>query len=239
MDRRKEERPDSPDRRDFPRPPLVLNLLILALGLMLAGTAYLHDKSLERRFRDIFVRGASAPAEIRTIRQQLSKMELEGDVLKRELNSRLSAVKSRRSNNFYLSIDTSRKQFGLYLGSDLVREAQASVGPPATFRTPIGTWSFPPLKGSSRVKAKYHDFSWRVQPWVYAMNGQPIPEERPRIPNALGRYVIELENDYLIHTPPSPESPLKGPKPGSFMVPEEIMRAIWPRVEQGMPVYVF
>ena len=50
------------------------------------------------------------------------------------------------------------------------------------------------------------------------------------MPNGLGRYVIFLPNSYVIHSPPPPDSPLQGPKPGSFMVPEADLAAIWPRI---------
>jgi hypothetical protein len=71
------------------------------------------------------------------------------------------------------------------------------------------------------------------------MNQQPQPSELKRVPNGVGQYIIELPNGYLIHSEPSPDSPLKGPKPGSFMVPAETLHAIWPRVREGTRVYVF
>jgi hypothetical protein len=60
------------------------------------------------------------------------------------------------------------------------------------------------------------------------------------IDGGLGQYVIFLGNGYVIHTPPSEESPLKGAKPGSYMVSDDVMRAIWPRIHKGKtPVYIF
>lgn len=238
-ERRKEERPESEDRREFPRPPLALNLILLALGTLLAVVAFAHNRSMERRFHDVMLRGAETPREIRRIRDELSRMDLTGEALKRELASRTAAIKSKQSSQFYLSIDTQRKMFGLYYGVDLVREAPLTVGPPTNVRTPNGSWSFPPLKGSFRVERKYEGLTWKVPEWVYAMSRQPLPAEPQRVPNGLGEYVIELPNNYLIHSPPSPESPLKGPKPGSFMVPAETLRAIWPRVKEGTRVYIF
>ncbi|HXM76073.1 MAG TPA: hypothetical protein VN971_04800, partial [Thermoanaerobaculia bacterium] len=55
----------------------------------------------------------------------------------------------------------------------------------------------------------------------------------------LGRYVIVLSEDAVIHSPPPPESPLKGVKPGSFLVPEADLAAIWKRVGPRTRVYVF
>lgn len=238
-ERRKEHRPDSEDRRDFPRPPLLLNLILLALGILLAVVAYAHNRKMETQFQKVMLRGAETPREIRRIRDELSRMDLTGDALRRELASRTAAIKSKQASQFYLSIDTQRKLFGLYYGVDLVREAPLTIGPPTTVKTAEGTWSFPPLKGSVAVERKYEGLTWKVPAWVYALNKQPLPSEPARVENGLGEYVIELPNDYIIHSPPSPESPLKGPKPGSFMVPAETLHAIWPRVKEGTRVYIF
>lgn len=238
-ERRKEDRPEGEDRRDFPRPPLALNLVLLLLGVALAIVAYAHNQKTEQQFKKVMLRGADTSAEIRRIREELSRMDLSGEALKRELESRTSAIKSKQASQFYISIDTQQRMFGLYYGVDLVREAPLTVGPPANVRTPEGSWSFPALKGSFAVERKHEGLSWKVPAWVYALHKQPVPPEPPRIPNGIGEYVIELPNDYLIHSEPAAESPLKGPKPGSFMVPAETLRAIWPRVKAGTRVYIF
>ena len=48
-----------------------------------------------------------------------------------------------------------------------------------------------------------------------------------------------LPDNYVIHSPPPAKSPLHGPKPGSFMVPEADMAAIWPRISTATRVYIF
>jgi hypothetical protein len=67
----------------------------------------------------------------------------------------------------------------------------------------------------------------------------PIPDVPPRVPGGLGKYVILLPNGYVIHSPPPGGSPLVGAKPGSFMIAEEQMRAIWPRVSTATRVYIY
>jgi hypothetical protein len=89
------------------------------------------------------------------------------------------------------------------------------------------------------VKTKHENGGWKAPEWVYAMNGRKPPRPLPTIPSGLGRYVIVLENDYVIHSPPPPESPLRGAKPGSFLVPEADLAAIWPRIGPPTRVYVF
>jgi hypothetical protein len=71
------------------------------------------------------------------------------------------------------------------------------------------------------------------------MKGEKPPRQLPVVKNGLGRYVILLPNDYVIHSPPPADSPLKGAKPGSFMVPEADLAAIWKRIGPETRVYVF
>ncbi len=52
--------------------------------------------------------------------------------------------------------------------------------------------------------------------------------------------MLFLPNVYAIHTPPSEDSPLEGPKPGSFMVSEADLAAIWPRINKDKTlVYIY
>ena len=86
---------------------------------------------------------------------------------------------------------------------------------------------------------KYEKGDWTVPEWVYRMNGEKPPKAPRTVANGLGRYVIVLENQYVIHSPPAADSPLRGAKPGSFMVPEADLAAIWKRVGPETRVYVF
>jgi len=84
------------------------------------------------------------------------------------------------------------------------------------------------------------NYDWPVPEWVYAMNREPVPAARGTVANGLGRYVIMLPDNYVIHSPPPEGSPLHGkPKPGSFMVPEADLAAIWPRISKTTRVYIF
>jgi hypothetical protein len=102
------------------------------------------------------------------------------------------------------------------------------------------TWTFIPLKGAFPIEAKLVNHAGASPEWVYAMNNQPIPAERPSSRNGLGKYVLFLPNGYAIHTQPAADSPLQGAKPGSYMVSEDVLRAIWPRINVGKTqVYIF
>ncbi len=238
-ERRKADRPGAPDRRSFPRPPLWLNLAILVLALVSVGFARIHRGSLDRQFTEVIHQQETSPAEISRIRTELAELELTREQLEAELNSRLEYIENLESSEFYLAIDTSRKRLFFHYGDKIAREAPVTVGEPGTFQAGDDEWSFLPLKGAFLVRGKEEGASWEVPGWVYARDGQPVPSAPQSVPEGLGKYVIHLPNGYVIHSPPPPSSPLTTPKPGSFMVPEEDLRAMWPRINDKTRVFIF
>lgn len=240
-ERRNHSRPGAPDRRSFPRPPLWLNLLLLALGLAGILLARVHRDRVEDRYAGVLAQEARTPEDVRKIKEDLAGMDLTQSALQKELQGRAKMLEALKTEDFYLSIDTKANKLRFHYGGNVLREGAITVGEGRTISSPDGkSWTFVPLKGSFAVEAKMVDHPWRVPEWLYVMNGQPLPAERPTIPGGLGRYVILLPDGYAIHSPPSADSPLKGPKPGSIMASEEDLRAIWDRITTNKTlVYVF
>ncbi|HEX8620242.1 MAG TPA: L,D-transpeptidase [Thermoanaerobaculia bacterium] len=239
-ERRNESRPEAPDRRSFPRPPLWLNILLLVLGVGGLLYAQHHGKQVSQEFADVIDEQARTPLDVRKMKEELAEMDLTRDALQRELDSRMKFVGSLKSENFYLSVDTRGRKLRFYYGDTVLREAELAIGASRTINANGKTWTFIPLKGAFAIDAKLVNHAWRIPEWVYAMNNQPIPPERPAIPNGLGQYVLFLPDGYAIHTPPGEDSPLKGVKPGSYMVSEDFMRAVWPRINPGKTqVYIY
>jgi hypothetical protein len=238
-ERRHHGRPDAPDRRSFPRPPLWLNLLLLLLGI--GGLLYArhHREQVSTRFARVIAEEARTPADVKTVKEQLAEMDLSREQLRQELAGRAKFMASLKSENFYLSIDTKQRKLRFYYGDSVLREADIVVGEARTIQGNNKQWTFIPLKGAFPVEAKIVGHAWRVPEWLYVANNQPVPAQRPAIENGLGKYVIFLPNGYAIHTQPGPDSPLQGPKPGSYMVAEDVLRAIWPRIHKGTQVYIF
>ncbi|MBV9497306.1 MAG: L,D-transpeptidase [Acidobacteria bacterium] len=228
------------ERRRFPRPPLWLNLGLLILAGALFAYASNQRKSLVEKTAILFKPTASSPAEVNRIRGELADMEVSQAQLSRELDGRMDYLQAVQSAQFYLSIDTQHSKLQLRLGKDVVREADVQIGESKTISAKDGRkWTFVPLKGGFNIQSKEVGYAWRVPEWLYAMNNEPIPSDRPTIENGLGKYVIFLPDNYVIHSPPSAESPLKGPKPGSFLVSEQDLAAIWPRITKDTRVYIF
>ncbi len=240
--RRRSARPDFQERRSFPRPPLWLNLLLLVIAAATFAYAKHQRDVIAEKTAILFKPSPTHPAELMRIRQELSEMDLTKAQLAQQLDSRMKLLQGLDAEQFYIAVDTSKKKFYFRFGKDVVREIDAQLGPQKTVTSADGkTWTFIPAKGAFTVTGKQTNYDWRVPDWVYAMNGQRPPADRPVIPNGLGKYVIVLPNDYIIHSPPPPGSPLANtPKPGSIMVPEADLEAIWPRIAPGQTrVYIF
>jgi hypothetical protein len=239
-DRRQIERPETRERRTFPRPPLWLNLLLLLLGVAGVVFARYHRERVATEFADVLTREQRTPADVIQVKKELAEVDLNRDALQKELDGRLQYVIGLKSENFYLSVDTNARKLRFHYGDAVLREADLVAGDSKEVAADGRKWTFVPLKGAFHVEAKLVDYAWRVPEWLYVMNGQAIPAERPVIPGGLGKYVLFLPNGYAIHTQPAAESPLQGAKPGSFMVPEDFMRAVWPRIDVGKTqVYIF
>ena len=239
-ERRNEGRPGAADRRSFPRPPLWLNLLLLLLGIGGVLYARYHREQVSKQFAHVIAEEARTPADVRKLKEEVAEMDLSREQLRKELEGRMKMVAGLKSEEFYLSVDTKGRKLRFYYGDTVLREADLTLGETRTITTPQKSWTFVPVKGAFPVEAKIVGHAWRVPEWVYAMNNQPVPAERPVIENGLGKYVLFLPNGYVIHTQPSADSPLQTVKPGSYMVAEDALAAIWPRIHTGKTqVYIF
>jgi hypothetical protein len=217
-----------------------LNLLLLVIALGVFAYARHHRDVVLKKGEMLFTPTPGSPAEVNRLRVELSEMDLSQEQLAKELDGRMKFLNQVKSEQFYIAIDTTKQKFYFRFGDEVAREADVKIGPPATIQGDGDKkWTFVPLKGALNVRSKETAAAWQIPEWVYRMNGQPVPAERPFVPGGLGKYVIYLPNGYVIHSPPSPESPLRGPKPGSFMVPEGDLAAIWPRISETTRVYVF
>lgn len=240
-DRRSSPRTESSDRRDFPRPPLWLNLAVLAIAIGSIGLAQVHRRIVYRQFDDVLTERLRTPQEVNRLKEELAQRNLSKEQLARELEGQKQLLEGLNSDDFYLSVDTAAQKLRFHYGDAVLREAAVQVGPPAVIAGTGGrNWTFVPVKGAFEIEGKVADHSWTIPEWVYLMKKEPVPGERPTVEAGLGKYVIQLPNGYVIHSPPAEESPLDGPKPGSIMVGSESdLRAIWPRIHKGTKVYIY
>ena len=226
--------------RKLPRPPLALNLFLLAVGVLGGIAAYAHRRSVDGRLASLLKQDSSAPFQIRKIRRDLAELETDEATLSRELDTRLAYARAQKAQEFYLVLDRGKRRFAFKYADRVVRDGCFDIGAPDTISDGHGSsWSFPPLTGAFSVRAKLEQPSWKAPEWVYAMYRQKPPQSREAAPGALGRYVLDFSDGYVLHSTPPQGSPLKGAKPGSFMMSEEDLGAIWKRVGPGTRVYIF
>jgi len=222
------------------RPPVAWSLGLLFVGVALGAAAVIHRGRLEERFQALVLRGRSAPFEVQRVRRDLAALSLDEDALERELKARLAAVEEQASTEFYLVLDPKAKKMSLRVGDRIVREAALETRPPRPIRTASGE-SLPPapLSGAFTVREKLEAPAWKPPAWVWAEAGRAVPTPLPELSGGLGRYVVVLTDEVVLHSPPPADSPLQGPKPGSFLAPEADLAAIWKRIGPETRVYVF
>jgi hypothetical protein len=224
----------------LPRPPLSWTLAILAIAVLVGSTALFHRRSLDRRLGIAWKSGGGVPVAIQKLRRDLSDLEIDEETLSRELQTRLDYIENAEEDDFSIVLDTRARKFQFRLGDDVLREAPVEIGAPVPASSRSGrAWAVPPLSGAFTVRSKSVSPAWKAPQRAYAAAGLRAPDPLPSIPGGLGKYVVELEGGYVIHSPPPRQSPLKGAKPGSFLVPEADLAAIWKRIGPQTRVYVF
>jgi len=226
-------------RRKLPRPGSAVLLFLFIVVVLGGAAAAMHRRALEREFSSRVTLSRATPFEIKRIRRELMDLEVDEKSLASALDARLKYLENMRKKEFYIAIDTRKRELSFHFADKVVRDAPVEVGRPKTIVSGKRTWTFAPLTGAFSATEKFENRGWRVPEWVYRMDGRKPPKDLPTVPNGLGRYVIVLGNDYVIHSPPPPDSPLKGVKPGSFMASEADLAAIWPRVGPATRVYIF
>ncbi|HEY6051239.1 MAG TPA: L,D-transpeptidase [Thermoanaerobaculia bacterium] len=222
------------------RPSWAVNGSLLVIAAALAVGAGLHRRSVEGRFAATVRESAGLPTEIKKARQALVDLEADEKTLGAALDARMKYAQSLGSEDFYLVLDTVHRKFLFQNGKKVVRESTAEPGPARAIEVGKKRWTFPMLSGAFSIREKLENADWKPPAWVYAMNGVRPPDALPSVPSGLGRYVLVLSGgEAVVHSPPPPESPLKGPKPGSVEVPEADLAAIWKRIGPRTRVYVF
>lgn len=221
-----------------PRPRVSLAILAAAILLGLLGGSW--RRSLDAQFSEAATKAEAAPFEVQRLRQELARLDLDEKGLTSALETRVAYLDRAKAAEFSIVLDTKAGKFSLRLGDDVLREAPLTVGPARAIEGKDGKrWTFAPLTGSFTVERTLQDATWHVPEWVYAMEKRSAPSPLPTVESGLGRYVIVLNGEDVIHSPPPAASPLKGPKPGSFQVPEADLSAIWRRIGRGTRVYIF
>src|SRR5262249_9718261 len=185
----------------LPRPPLELSLALLLCTVAFGAGATLHRRNLDARFSASVVRSQAAPFEIQKIRHDLSERELDEAALEKELEARLAAVDAQEASEFYLVLDTKADKLTFRYGDRIVREAPLTVGAMRPISSASGEKiKAPRLSGAFTVRKKLEKPSWKPPAWVWQAAGLPAPKPLSEIPGGLGRYVVFLTDEVVLHT---------------------------------------
>jgi len=226
--------------RKLPRPPVAVNLLLLAIGILGGYGAYAHRRSVDARLAVLLREDSAVPFQIKKIRLDLAELETDEASLSRELDARLAYARAQKAQEFYLVLDRAKRRFAFKYADRVVRDGCFEIGAPDSITDGRGShWSFPALTGSFSVQEKLEQPAWKPPAWVYAIRRETPPRDASPIPGGLGRYVLQFADGYVLHSPPPEDSPLKGARPGSFMISEQDLGAIWRRIGPGTRIYIF
>jgi len=129
-ERRAEQRAGSSDRRDILRPPLWLNLLLLAVAAAATLFARQQRQRIDAEFTRAFTKSFAGPSELNHITAELAEMDLAGGHLDKALESRMAYLSGLKTQDFYLSVDTAKNTLSLKSGNEIVREARVELGAP-------------------------------------------------------------------------------------------------------------
>ena len=169
-------------------------------------------------------------------RRELGRPELDENASRR-LDTRLKYLEAAKRNEFYIAIDTKKRDFSFHFADKTLRDAPVEIGAPQTLMAGKKKWTFAPLTGSFNVAGKYQDGSWRVPQWAYLAKGAKPPRTLPSVKNGLGKSTSSLGNDYVIHSPPSPRALSRARSPAPSWFPRDLA-AIWNGVGPRTRVYI-
>src|SRR5262245_41443322 len=98
-----------PGGRKLPRPPLAVNLFLLAIGILGGLGAYAHRRSLDSRLASLLKQDSAAPFQIQKIRLDLAELETDEATLSKELDARLAYARAQKAQEFYLVLDRAKR----------------------------------------------------------------------------------------------------------------------------------
>jgi hypothetical protein len=150
-------------------------------------------------------------------------------------------LKSLQESGLHLAISTGDSTLYLRQGAATLRAIPVEIGADSTVRSVDGRmWRFVRPLGERRVAEKRESPSGPIPEWVYVSRGEPVPPESAReVSGGLGRYVLVLDDGTEIYSRPSTGPLARGVIPGSFVVAEPEMQAIFAAIDEDTPVYIY
>ncbi len=157
--------------------------------------------------------------------------------LRRQLRPRLK-------DKLYVVVDSRANKLYVKRGFKLLREADCSVGRGNLLvdKRTGRRWEFATPRGELRVLSKGTDPLWRKPDWAFVEAHEPIPppdDPKRFVRGALGAYVLNLGDGYLIHGVKNEASLGRAGSHGCVRLGAEDLKYLYDSIPVGTRVYIF
>ncbi len=86
----------------------------------------MHRRALEKEFSSRVTLSQATPFEIKRIRRELLDLEVDEKTLASALDARLKYLENTRRKEFYVAIDTRKREFSFHFADKVLRETITS-----------------------------------------------------------------------------------------------------------------
>ncbi len=214
---------------------LLVGLLVLTVVSAVAMTVW-----GTRIGRQVSALNGQLTATDQQQKAQLMSLQQDRLMLAGQLDEMETKLASTKADGTHLAIDLSDSTLYLEFNDKTLRAVKLRLGADTTVQVPGGErYTFIVPRGPFVVEKVGRNVEWQVPDWLYTLHGKAVPDVRPRITGGLGRYVLFLGENIVIHSPPVESSPLTQPYPGSFEAPEADLKALFETVKVGTKVFIY
>ncbi|MBN1924444.1 MAG: L,D-transpeptidase [Prolixibacteraceae bacterium] len=123
--------------------------------------------------------------------------------IQKQITSLNNKVNAYTPKSYYLIINSTRNEFFLYKGKNMVHHGKCSTGSYLQLENGENQkWLFKTPKGEFRIRGKTKSPVWKKPDWAFVEEGLPVPSENHSSRfeyGVLGDYALSLGYGYLIH----------------------------------------
>ncbi len=158
----------------------------------------------------------------------------------RQLRAKLARLAPR---GLYIVIDQTNNRLYLRKDNQVVLDAICSAGSGMVLKEGNGgrQWVFDTPRGRFQVLSRIENPIWKKPDWAFVEEGEPIPRNAAERFEAgtLGEYAFYFGNGYMIHGTLYERLLGRSVTHGCIRLGRDDLRALWAKVPEGTPIYIF